>query len=95
MRRRTAVVAVYVAAFFTLIAVLSQPAHAYIDPGSGSYIVYILVAALGTIGLTIATFWSRVKLFFYKLTKNKAKTDEIQGRLRQRKDSDTPEQEQS
>lgn len=43
-----------------LAAAYAAPAHAYIDPGTGSILLQGLLAAVATIGL----FWQRVKLFF-------------------------------
>jgi hypothetical protein len=37
---------------------------AYIDPGSTNFIIMALVAAAGAIGLTVATFWRRIRAFF-------------------------------
>lgn len=49
-----------------LLTVTSLPAHAYIDPGSGSYLIQILAALfLGSL-FTIKTFWYRIKNFFSK-----------------------------
>ena len=47
---------------FWLIAAPS--ASAYIDPGSSSFIVQILIGAFAGIGLAVATFWRRIRLFF-------------------------------
>ena len=47
-----------------LIALLAlayaAPAHAYLDPGTGSILLQGLLAAIATLGL----FWQRVKVFF-------------------------------
>ena len=41
--------------------------HAYIDPGTGSLIIQVLIASLvGTLFL-IKVFWSKVKAFFGNL----------------------------
>ena len=48
---------------------LTTPAHAYLDPGTGSI---ILQAILGFIAATIATasfYWNKLKLFLIKLFK--------------------------
>ena len=37
---------------------------AYIDPGSGSFIIQILIGAAAGAGLAIATFWRRIRTFF-------------------------------
>jgi hypothetical protein len=42
---------------------LTSYAHAYLDPGTGSMIVQIVIA--GTVGalFTLKTFWSQIKNF--------------------------------
>jgi hypothetical protein len=46
-----------------LLAVLfcTQPAYAYVDPGSGSYLVQLLIAAVVGISFTVRTYWGRIK----------------------------------
>jgi hypothetical protein len=36
----------------------------YLDPGSGSYLIQLLLAGLLGAGLTIRMFWGRIKSFF-------------------------------
>jgi hypothetical protein len=36
----------------------------YLDPGSGSILIQLLIAAVATVGLIAATSWRRIKLFF-------------------------------
>jgi len=38
-----------------------KPAYAYLDPGSGSYLIQILIASLVGGGLFVKTFWARIK----------------------------------
>lgn len=45
----------------------------YIDPGSGSYLIQIIVAAVLGAGFFIKNFWLRIKTFF---TGNKPKKEE-------------------
>ncbi len=42
-------------------------AYAYLDPGSMSYVLQIVIAALIGGLLAIRMFWSRIKLFLTKL----------------------------
>ena len=52
---------------------LTVPAHAYLDPGTGSI---ILQAILGFIAASLATlsfYWNKVKLFLNKLLKKNNK----------------------
>ena len=47
-----------------VIAVFSPPAHAYLDPSTGSMIVTAIVGIIASIGLAIRTYWYRLKSFF-------------------------------
>jgi hypothetical protein len=49
----------------------AAPAQAYIDPGSTSFIIQIIVGSLLTIGLALATFWKRIRLLFSKRSPKK------------------------
>jgi len=44
--------------------VFSPPAHAYLDPSTGSMIVTAIVGIIASIGLAIRTYWYRLKSFF-------------------------------
>jgi hypothetical protein len=59
-RRCRAVAALTLAAL--LLAV--RPAHAYLDPGSGSFIYQILIASLLGAGVAIRMYWRKIKGFF-------------------------------
>jgi nitrate/nitrite transporter NarK len=39
-------------------------AHAYLDPGTGSYILQMIVAGLLGAAFAIKLFWMRIKRFF-------------------------------
>jgi hypothetical protein len=39
---------------------------AYLDPGSGSYLIQILIAFLLGSAIAIRAFWGRIKAFFKK-----------------------------
>ena len=56
-----------VGALLVVLAATAPSAHAYIDPGSSSFIIQILFGALAAAGLAIATFWRRLRLFFGRL----------------------------
>ena len=49
---------------FTLLAFMAQPAFAYIDPGSGSAIMSVIIGFFVAIGVLIKTFWYKIKSFF-------------------------------
>lgn len=39
---------------------------AYLDPGTGSILIQVLIGALAGIGIFVATSWSRIKNLFRK-----------------------------
>lgn len=45
-------------------AMVMLPAHAYIDPASGSYIFSAIIAGIAAAGTGLAVFWTRIKNFF-------------------------------
>ena len=40
--------------------------HLYLDPGSGSFVIQILIAVLLGLGVALRASWSRIKGFFGK-----------------------------
>ncbi len=67
-----------------LLAPIMRP-HYYLDPGSGSFLVQLLIAGIAGAGLIVATSWRRIKSFF---TRSKTtKEDEIV--INTKKDDDT------
>ncbi|MBN8550174.1 MAG: hypothetical protein J0M12_12725 [Deltaproteobacteria bacterium] len=44
--------------------VLPQPAHAYLDPGTGSVILQVVMAGILGALFTAKTWWRNVKAFF-------------------------------
>lgn len=59
--------------FALIFLILPQKAHAYLDPGSGSYLVQILIASAAGAGYFLKMNWGKIKNFFLK--KNIEKTD--------------------
>lgn len=51
------------AAVFALLLLLvcAQQAEAYIDPGSGSYILQLIVAGLLGAGVAVKIYWKRIR----------------------------------
>jgi hypothetical protein len=39
---------------------------AYLDPGTGSFLIQLLIAGLLGAGFLVKTFWSRISMFFSK-----------------------------
>jgi len=48
----------------TVIALWAAPAMAYLDPGSGSAIMSAIIGLFVAIGLTVKTYWYKLKSFF-------------------------------
>jgi len=65
------VVSILVLTLFSLI--FPRKAHAYLDPGTGSYILQILIAVLIGALFSIKLFWNRIKYFFIKLFSGRKK----------------------
>lgn len=53
--------------FSLLILFLPEESYAYIDPGTGSYLFQILIAAVLSGLFFIKTFWLKIKLFFGRI----------------------------
>jgi hypothetical protein len=64
MLRRGTRLIVYVSSVFLFWFIAAPNAHAYIDPGSSSFIVQMLIGAAAGAALAIATFWRRIVGFF-------------------------------
>ncbi|HUV73162.1 MAG TPA: hypothetical protein VMW79_02525 [Anaerolineae bacterium] len=53
------------AVFALLLLIASAPAaHAYIDPGTGSYVIQLLIAALAGLAVAVKIYWNRIKGLF-------------------------------
>lgn len=52
--------------FPAVLLLMSRSAHAYVDPGTGSYVLQMIVAGIAAAGLTMRLFWGRLKLFLKK-----------------------------
>ena len=51
---------------------LVSDAYAYIDPGSGSMIIQMIIGALVGVGITVKIYWYRLKeKFMFKKSKAK------------------------
>lgn len=44
-----------------LLFVCAQHAHAYIDPGSGSYVLQLILAGLLGAGVAVRIYWKRIR----------------------------------
>ena len=50
-------------------------AHAYLDPGTGSYVLQLALAALLGALFAIRLFWGRIKSFFKQLFSKQARAE--------------------
>ena len=51
---------------FSMLFGLLSSLPAYLDPGSGSFILQVLIASLVGIGFTIRAYWDRIRKIFNK-----------------------------
>ncbi len=42
----------------------TQVAHAYVDPGTGSYVIQLIIAAIAGLAFAVRIYWGRIKGFF-------------------------------
>ena len=66
MRMRVCIIAV-----LGIVAVFDGPALAYVDPGTGSYLFQIIIAAVIAIGFYFSRLKNAVKSIFHIFTKRK------------------------
>jgi hypothetical protein len=60
-------------AFLSALCLLwPSSAHAYLDPGTGSWVVQILIAMLVSIGIVLKRFWSQLTSFYSRLFSGQA-----------------------
>ena len=45
-------------------AALVAPAHAYLDPGTGSMILQAIIGGIAVAGATLSVYWGKVKSMF-------------------------------
>ncbi len=64
MKGCSMIAAAAVTAMFFLAA---TPAHAYLDPGTGSMLVQALLATVAAVSVSMGLFWRRIRLFFDRL----------------------------
>lgn len=48
----------------------------YLDPGSGSILVQMVIAALAGVAVAISIFWKKIKLWWFKLLRKEVKENE-------------------
>ncbi|MBQ2645676.1 hypothetical protein IJG14_08920 [bacterium] len=56
---------------FVFVLVAQLPAHAYLDPGTGSLVIQVLIASLAAVGVWAKSQWNNIKGFFGNIWKKK------------------------
>lgn len=52
--------------FLFFLLFITTTTQAYIDPGTGSQLLQVLIASSVGIIFAIKTYWSKIKIFFHK-----------------------------
>ena len=52
------------ASVIILILVFPRSAHAYVDPGTGSYVLQIVIAGIAAASFSLKLFWGRIRAYF-------------------------------
>jgi len=60
----------------SLLLALPSTAHAYLDPGTGSYVVQLLIGGLLGGLFALGVFWRRVLAFFKRLFRRGSSDEE-------------------
>jgi len=55
--------------FIVFSLVVPFNAAAYLDPGTGSFIIQVIIAGAATVAISIKVFWRKIKEFFLRLFK--------------------------
>jgi len=63
---------------FSLALGLGQPAHAYLDPGTGSMFLQLLLGGIAGALVTLRLYWAQIKLYFSSRKSAKTETTEKQ-----------------
>ena len=65
-----------VMALVSIVVTAPLPAHAYLDPGSGSMIFQGIIAGLAMISVTLKMYWHKVRSLFRGSGRHTARDDE-------------------
>jgi len=51
------------------------PVHAYLDPGTGSFIIQVAIAAIASISFTLRIYWKKLAIWLSGIFKSRNKKD--------------------
>lgn len=75
MRHLTSLMKIFVV--LVVVSLIFPPrVYAYLDPGTGSYILQLILAALLGAAFAIKIFWKRIKTFFADLLRGGSEEEE-------------------
>ena len=64
--------------FILFYLIYPRKVHAYIDPGTGSIMVQVLIGVLFGVLFTLKTFWKRITIFFKGLFSARSKNEKTE-----------------
>ena len=59
-----------------LAALTATPAFAYLDPGTGSMILQVLLGGVAAASVALKLYWDRIKSFFVRTPKTETPTND-------------------
>jgi hypothetical protein len=61
------------------VMLFAVPAHAYLDPGTGSMILQVILGGVAAASVALKLYWQRIKGFFVKddAASNEPETSEV------------------
>lgn len=68
---------IFLCCLFIYLILMTKNAFAYIDPGTGSYVIQIVLAVLFGSLFMLKTYWKMVKVFLGKIFSKKEKNGEV------------------
>jgi len=71
-------IAIFIIVMLFSILIFSQDAYAYLDPGTGSYIIQIFIAAIVGGLFIIKPFFNKIKGFFKKIFSRGSNNDQAE-----------------
>ncbi len=77
MIRRVQIVKILLCILVQIISVclFTADAFAYLDPGTGSYVLQMVLAGIAAALFAVKLFWVRIKAFFYSIAGRSKKDD--------------------
>lgn len=56
---------------FGILLIFPKTTYAYLDPGTGSYVLQVVLAAMVGLAYTLKIYWTNIKTFFLNLFSRK------------------------